>query len=286
LEILDIATARRMLESVPTMLEAVSLFWKDQQPRSFPGAPALIEEQGYPDPGIIRIAYDQGTSLVELAADQMIAFHKTMVEPVAVFGPWVCVRAVLEASATAVWLLNPAIDVRERAKRSVAFHFKNLDERAKYLATFSPPSAVQQARARIREHAENARRLGMDVHAKNGQVKWIGMQVPSATQLIEDGFNDKTSYKLLSGMAHGHFWALSQNLQMIDDDGQSTYVRTQKVMKHEFVAYLAARAARAFAKALWCRSHQTGWDTVWLELILEATYDRMRINTQERFWRR
>ncbi len=55
-----------------------------------------------------------------------------MTEPVAVYGPWVCVRAVLESSAVAVWLLCPEIGAKERAKRSFAFLFKNFDEQAKF----------------------------------------------------------------------------------------------------------------------------------------------------------
>ena len=34
------------------------------------------------------------------------------------------------------------------------------------------------------------------------------MKMPSATQLIIDIFDDENSYRLLSAMAHRHFWAL------------------------------------------------------------------------------
>ena len=127
-----------------------------------------------------------------------------MTEPVAVYGPWVCVCAVLESSAVAAWLLDPQIGVDERAKRSFAFMFKGFDEQAKFIASWkSDPANVTEVRTRF-----------------------VGMH------------------------------------------------RT-----------LSARAARAFAKAIWYRSRQLGWDLPRLAAVLDQSFDVMRIRDSERSWK-
>ena len=111
------------------------------------------------------------------------------------------------------------------------------------------------------------------------------MKMPSATQLIIDIFDDENSYRLLSAMAHGHFWALMIGVKVIEDDGKSTYVKTKKHVSPSAVGYLSARAVRAFAKAIWYRSRQLGWDLPRLAAILEKSFDVMRIRDSERFWK-
>src|SRR5689334_24770729 len=70
----------------------------DQEIRSFPRRESVIT------------AYGQGSVLIEVVADQAIAFTKTLTEPVQTIAPWTCVRALLEASAVERWLFDPNLD--------------------------------------------------------------------------------------------------------------------------------------------------------------------------------
>jgi hypothetical protein len=85
---------------------------------------AAQELQSYSHRESVEIAYNQGTMLIIVVADQAMAFSKTVTEPVQAVAPWTCIRALLEASALACWLLDPKIDAHMRVQRSFAFRYR------------------------------------------------------------------------------------------------------------------------------------------------------------------
>jgi hypothetical protein len=280
--------ARQMLDSIPTFVGSLAEFYRAHRGKSFPGAPIEAEQAAYVDPGAVELAYDQVAFLLECAGDNLVSFHKTMVEPVALFGPWVCVRATFETSAYAAWLAEPGIAPVERVTRSFAFRYKSLDEQAKFLKVWKPGSAAYtEAIDRLRDTEEVARKQKIKpLKDKNHKTIGLGMQMPTATFLVVKIFQDEPSYRLLSGVAHGFPWISRLVFKPSEsDDGVSPRVAVTRQVPAENVIYLSARAVRAFAKALWYRSQQLGWDLTHLCRILEATFDSMSIADKERFWR-
>ena len=283
------ADARRMLDALPPFFEALFGFFNTHAGVLYPDSPAQAERSAYLDPATIDIAYDFGTSFVEAASDHLVAFHKTMIEPVAVFGPWVCVRSVLELSAYAAWILDSRIDAGERALRSFALRYKNLDEQSKFARSRKTESAADEPsiEAITSEVLNKARGLRIPVlKDKKNRISGLGVQLPSATEVVAKYIHDEPSYRMLSGMAHGLFWVMRSCYEFHGpDDGLSDRVILKKRVAPHTIGYLTARAVRAFAIALWLRSHQLGWDLALLRSILEKTYDDMRIVDGERFWR-
>jgi hypothetical protein len=280
--------AHQMLDAIPTFASALTEFHQVHVGKTFPSSPIEAEMAAYVDPGTVDLAYDQVAFLVDCAGDNLVSFHKTMVEPVACFGPWVCVRATFETSAYAAWLAEPGISLEERVIRSFAFRHKSLDERAKFLNAWKPGSGeYNQAIDRLRHVEEVARKQKIKpLKDRNQRTIGIGMQLPTATQLVVKIFEDEPSYRLLSGVAHGYTWISKLILQVGESDvGISPRVAVTKQMSAESVVYLSARAVRAFAKAIWYRSHQLGWNLEQLKQILEHTFDSMQILDKERFWR-
>ncbi len=281
--------ARQMLAGIPPLHNAVAAFFNDHLGRAFPHAPAAVEEAGAYDPEVIRTAYSQGSMLIEVAADHLMGFSKTMTEPVEVFAPWVCVRAVLEASALASWFLEPGITTEERAKRSFAFKYEGMKQHIKFLQSWGHnASEMAKLNTWIEEMENTAVGWGMaKVQDKNGKRSGIGMQMPFITALVTLIFKDEPTYRLHSAMAHGHHWALQQLGYTVhgEDDGNSTYVKLKKHISAAVIGHLAARAVRAFVKPVWFRSYQNGWDTQRLGNLLESAYDAMLINAEVRFWR-
>src|SRR5208337_3079984 len=74
----------------------------------------------------IANAYSQSGVQLLMACDQLIALSRTFAEPMLTVAPWTCVRAILELTAVASWLVDPKIGVKERAERSYALRFEGV----------------------------------------------------------------------------------------------------------------------------------------------------------------
>ncbi len=86
--------ARRMVAAIAPFHDSVGAFFDDHLGKVSPDGPARIEITAYADPEIMRTAYSQGGMLVDVALDHLMGLSKTLTEPVEVFTPWVCVRAI------------------------------------------------------------------------------------------------------------------------------------------------------------------------------------------------
>jgi hypothetical protein len=280
--------ARKMLDAIPVFADSLRDFYRAHGGKSFPDAPIEAEKAAYVDSGSVDLAYDHPAFLAECAGDNMVAFHKTMVEPVALVGPWVCVRAAFETSAFAAWLADPGITVTERVTRSFSFRHKSFDEQVKFLRSRNaPPTQIQTVVQRMQHAEEEARKQKLRIlKDKNHRTIGLGMQLPTATTLVVEIFKDEPSYRLLSGMTHGYPWVHGLIIKPDkNDDGVSPRVAVTREMPSVNVGYLCARAVRAYSRAVWYRSQQLGWDLEQLKQILEHTFDSMQIVAKERFWR-
>ena len=99
---------------------------------------AARERQTFAKPQLITSVHSQGIIRIEVAGDHMIALGRAIAEPVLVFPAWVCVRALLEASASAAWLLDPGIDADTRVRRSYSLRFEGLSQQKKIAHTQGP----------------------------------------------------------------------------------------------------------------------------------------------------
>jgi hypothetical protein len=281
--------AQGMLRAIPSLRDAVAAFFNDHLGKPFPNAPAETEAATVPYPGIIRNAYSQGSMQVGVAADHLMAFSKTMTEPVETIAPWACVRAVLEASALAAWFLDPKITAEVRARRSFAFRFDGLTEQVKYLrASKAEQADIDLTNKRIDDVEDKAAGFGFErVLDKKRNRIGIGMLMPSVTQLITLVFDDEPTFRLLSAMAHGRHWAVQQfGYRPFDkDDGNSDGIILEKHISLNNVGCLSTRAVTAFARPVWYKSRQLGYDMERLRGILESSFDAMRLVEKERFWR-
>ena len=145
-----------------------------------------------------------------------------------VFAPAVCVRAVLETSALAAWITEPKIPLEERVKRSFAIRFKAMYEHRKFLDSQKNTSAsISHLQTRIDHAITQAGQFGILIthDRKTGKLSGSGAALPNATELIAEVFRDRTSYRFLSGIAHGHPWAMAVGIEIVDNDGVSACIR-------------------------------------------------------------
>lgn len=252
------------------------------------------ELQSFPRQESVKTAYSQGALLIEVVADQTIAFTKTVTEPVQTVAPWTCVRALLEASALSCWLLDPKIDVRTRIQRSFAFRYEGLSQQVKFGRARRANADIAKVLARIDNVERVALGLGFSkVENPKGERIGIGQQMPSTTEIIRDMLGEEANYRLLSAAAHAHHWALQQlSFRSVDEQGANSESVGDNVAGRFFeknieplaVTFLCALAGKYFAKPIKHKSGLFGWDTRPLEDILDIAFGQMGIPKESKLW--
>jgi len=107
--------------------------------------------------------------------------------------------------------------------------------------------------------------------------------------MIEKMLHEGTTYKMLSAVAHGHFWAVQPLCfkpvgETQDMDGVITRAMT-KTVNVQGIALLGLQTAKALGKPLWHLCQYYGWDQARLETLLESVFDKLQASNQSRFWR-
>jgi hypothetical protein len=243
----------------------------------------------------VRSSYSQGWLLAEVAADQLMAFTKTVIEPAQSVAPWTCIRASLEASALASWLLNPDIDVVTRVKRIFAFRYEGLIQQVKFLRSVGEEAYIEKVESRIDEVEQTALKLGFPrIQDKNQKRIGIGILMPSVTDIIQSEINEESNYRLLSAFAHAHGWAITLgSYQRIDNNEEKT-VREfkngrdpvlEKYLSPVSVFSLGYTGTMSLIRPVWYKSLLFGWDVKKISDLLEKNFDSIGIKDESRFWR-
>lgn len=252
---------------------------------------AANELASCPKPEFVHTVQCQGAFQIEIAADHLTAFLKTITNPVETIAPWACARSLLETSALASWMLDPAIDMRERVARGFAHRYEGLEQQVKFSASAGRDS--KSNRQRIDKVEADATALGYDrVLDRRGKRIGIARQLPSTTELIQEVHRKADIYRLLSAFTHGHHWAIQQmSFKVIPDkkiepagDGIKLSIITKAVSLNG-TAYLVLLAAEVFTLPFWRQCNYYGWDKAALEDILERNFDQIGASKKIRHWR-
>jgi hypothetical protein len=169
-----------------------------------------------------------------------------------------------------------------------------LEQQLKFLKSIGRKDEVEKLVKRIDSIELGAIALGFNrVMNRSGRRIGIGQVMPSVTKTIGEVLGEEETYRLLSAVAHGHFWAL-HGLGMQNVEGESCgswdsiHANNKAVQKHlrpEGVAYLCVMTACVFTKALWRAAYLFDWDIDLLKDILETNFDRLGFTTAIRHWR-
>jgi hypothetical protein len=238
----------------------------------------------FQEPELVKTAYAQGSALIEVAADHLVAFIRTTTEPVQTVAPWTCVRATIESGALACWLLAPDINVRTRVQRSFAFRYEGLSQQVKFGKASGNDADTAKANERISAVEDAALKLGFpQVQDKHGKRSGIAQQMPRATRLVGEVLGEEATYRLLSAITHAHPWALQQSsFRKVDSEGAPIF---EKNLQPIAVAFLSIKAADSFCRPVWYKCKLFGWDVKRLEGIFGSAYDSLGVNPAAgRFW--
>jgi hypothetical protein len=235
------------------------------------GSPAAREIDGA---GRLEDAVKDTLSIAAIvlggAQDHLVGLACLLDAESSVYAPRTVARGLLEGAARAWWLLDPAIDARERVARTLTERLYSLLERAKAERTMSNGTG-QAAQTRIDYLIDLAeRRYGFVVLRDQKQQRPLAVEAtrPTSTELVgrllmREGTHTEfgeVAYRLYSGATHGALWSLMSGLIPEPDPAG----------KHEFIAYLrltlndaellVAITAMAFGEAFNREVDFYGWD--------------------------
>ncbi|HEU0015283.1 MAG TPA: hypothetical protein VFQ45_16465 [Longimicrobium sp.] len=282
----------RMRDALTTLHGGVAAFVNEQGILPSAHSQADNETRTFSRPESVQTVCSQANLFIEVAADQLTAFTKTITEPFETIAPWTCIRALLESAALAAWLLDPRPSVHERVGRSLALRYEGLDQQLKFVR-IAAPSDAPAILTRIDEVERDAIGMGFQVVTdRHGKRNGIGQRMPSATVVIRDTLDEEKMYRMLSAVAHGHFWAIHQlgfrRNTSRDKTLSSSGVHLSALEKEvnlPGMAYLTLLSAKAFGRAVWNQCQYYGWNQGRLVTILENAADEMNASKRMRFWK-
>ncbi len=261
----------------------------ENQPLQGSKAQLEIETSSRPESSVTAIVH--GSYLLEVAADQLMAFVKVCTEPVETIAPWTCVRSMLEACAIGIWLVDPDIDARTRMGRSFALRYEGLNQQVKFFRT-SNNTEARKVQLRIESVEDLAAELGFGklVDSKGKRIG-IGKVMPSVTNLIKVVLHEEGFYRLVSAVAHAHFWALRHlSFRIIDDaDVKSNSIyydhATIKSLTKDLdpvnLVWLCQIVAKNFSSFLRTEAVFFGWDLVRMDELITYVYRELKISDNQ-----
>ena len=281
----DIARCREALLDLHTRFGA---FVNAQGILPRPNSPALLEESDFVHPESIRTVISQSNQLIEVVGDHLTAFVKTISEPLETIAPWTCVRTILESAAVAAWLLDPSIEARARVGRSLALWYEGMEQQLRF-SRLKHAGVTRELGERIREVESEAASWGFaPLTRRDGKRLGIGQRMPPATELVRAALDEEGMYRLLSGVAHAHFWAVNQ-LGFRPAEGPGIpltpgYRAVQKSVNVQGMLALAALVAGVIGRVAWHQCSYYGWADDELRHFLEPLFDALRVPDHKRPW--
>jgi len=283
--------ALKMMRTTSRLHDEVGQFLEQSGHRPRPGSQAATELSSFQRPGLVETAFSQGGILIEVAADQLMAFVRTVTEPVQTIAPWTCVRALIESSALAVWILDPKVDAATRVRRSLAFRFEGLVQQRKIGRVSGDEAGTAKVAARIDDLECAAAHLGFPrVENRSGKRIGVAQEMPSITNIVAGVLDEEVTYRLLSAVAHAHPWALQQlSFRPAEDQhvlaaqlgaGAGTGQVMEKGLSPTAVAFLCRKAVPVFLRPLAHKCTLFGWDSEHLKRIVGPVLNGLGIGPQ------
>lgn len=282
-------------EHVVTMTDSINHFFNETgrlfnqyQNEPTPGSIAARERATFASPESVKDVHYRGVLSMEAAADHLVSFADLLTQPAKTVAPWTCVRGLLESAAIGIWFLNPDIDVQERVARCFAFRYTGFVQQMKFFQAANEASRIDDVRRRMSKVENDAVSLGYPrLVDKKGKINGIAKQMPTITELIGATLDRESEYRMLSGVAHGHHWAIHQTgFKVIDVPGSGGSEKAlEKHVNPEFVLFAACVAVTSFAKLIWSLWRLYGWSLREIELLFEETFDELHYRANIRFWK-
>jgi hypothetical protein len=277
-----------MISAVNDLFDGSGQIFNQYHHEPAANSPADQEQKSFPRPGLVSDVHYRGILSMEAAGDHLVAFTTCIAEPSKTLAPATCIRGLLESCALAAWFLDPTIDAQTRVGRCFAFRYAGFVQQIKFFQVEKRQSEIDHVQQRPLKVEQDALSLGYPpLLNKKGGINGIAQPMPNITDLIGLTLDREVEYRLLSGVAHGHHWAIQQigfqDIEVKKADGR-VIKALEKHLHTNVTLYLGLIAVMSFARVIWYLWRLYGWNLKEAEGLLDTTCDRLRIRRELRFW--
>ncbi|MFF2298532.1 hypothetical protein [Arthrobacter sp. NPDC058127] len=212
------------------------------------GSPLFLDDARSPHHTVSTYAFSQlsvATGCIASLEQMMVRESEDKISLTASpFGAYALVRNALDATAAALWLLEPANGTL-RIKRRILLGLDEVAKGAALRETLGQPSVKVKRRARLKEIAEQA-----------GLGEWnpLSQELPSMTRMLKQlerlhenaVFPWLAAWQLSSGHAHGKSWAqlASNELQEVEGTRTATGAQFQMTIRFGMLAAVLFEAVQ------------------------------------------
>ena len=245
---------------------------------------------------MLATAYSQGAQLVFLgSADHLSGLERALTGHSLSCTPFTCARAVLEACATGLWLLDPEIAAKARITRSLNYRLESTcsQEKLRKKVELQGDKAEQEwlsqnpaaaATERIKHFRDTAQRLGILPRLdKNGRFLDFGPGMPKISERIGYAFRSEADYAILSLVAH----AIQTGLTQLG--GRTVRTADGAVLIQEldpsYAAWMTLRVVQWHSRAVWAHFSLLERGLQQTQAVLEDVYELLGLRAALRFWR-
>jgi len=180
---------------------------------------------GSNEPGVAwSVRYGRGSALAKLeAARDQVALIGAALTGGFAYAPWSLSRAAVESAGAVYWMLDPAADTAERARRVLIDRRTSLRWAQDHWSR-RPDSPLIEAQL---DHLENRLHATRRLEAHMGITN--NARRPRWTELCSGLLQGQADafYGLASGMTHGELWAISMNHAVAETPETSALYKVQ-----------------------------------------------------------
>jgi hypothetical protein len=270
------------------ILSKLTLFLENSGVEPSMDSPAANEIKQFTRPESIKTAFGQGAQALIAATDYLEALDSLVHQDKYAIAPWSCARGMIEASSIFAWLFEIGIDSKERVSRSLSIRYSGLREQQKLARYDGNNEKIAEIENRIKAIEDMARTLGYAMlRDKKNRRTGIGQIKPNITKLVEMQFSGEKLYRMLSGMAHSNYTTLTSLAFTKANFTRKGGTVIQRAVPSDLQISLLSQAGKIYAKCLWLKTIQFGFDAAKLAVLLEELYDTLKIDdtNKNRFWR-
>ena len=261
-----------------------------------PGSRAESEYDLCQEPRALKTAYLQGVLLIFLgSADHLAGLERALSGRALSCTPFTCARAVLEACATGLWLLDSEIDLKERITRSLNYRLDSIrsDDRLRKKIKCQGDKVGQEwlsqnpaaANTQLIQHLrDTARRFGIPSRlTTSGKIKDFGPGMLSISERIGCAFGSEADYSILSLVAHSNQTGLTQlGARAAPTEDDTVLVRN---LDPKYAVWLTDSVVLWHSKAAWAHFWLLGRGVQEAQEAFEDVYDVLGLSRELRFWR-
>jgi hypothetical protein len=270
------------------ILSKLTLFLENSGVEPSMDSPAINEIKQFTRPESIKTAFGQGAQALIAATDYLEALDSLVHQDKYAIAPWSCARGMIEASSIFAWLFEIGIDSKERVSRSLSIRYSGLREQQKLARYDGNNEKIAEIENRIKTIEDMARTLGYAMlRDKKNRRTGIGQIKPNITKLVEMQFSGEKLYRMLSGMAHSNYTTLTSLAFTKANFTRKGGTVIQRAVPSALQISLLSQAGKIYAKCLWLKTIQFGFDAAKLAVLSEEFYDTLKIDdtNKNRFWR-